>query len=186
MDPTPDLLVETLPEDATVCLVGWPDLAGEAALRRGDLTVLAIDALDQGSSFVRRLERADVAAEVIEPGGLAAAVLASDVVLIEALAAGSGDVLAVPGSRAVASVAYTSEIPLWVVVGRGRCLPPKAFESLVQRVGDVRVPWAAEAEVVPLALASHVANEVGVLPVEDAVLTPECPLAHELLRSTLT
>ena len=30
MDPTPDLLVDALPDDATVCVVGWPDLIGEA------------------------------------------------------------------------------------------------------------------------------------------------------------
>lgn len=181
LDPTPDLLVEALPQDATVCIVGWPDLAGEACLRRGDLTVLAVDSLDQGSSFVRRLERAEVNAEVVDPGGLAAAVLASDVVLIEALAASVGEMLATPGSRAAASVAYCSEVPVWAVVGRGRCLPTVAFESLAECVADVRVPWHAEAEVLPLALASFLATERGVLPIGTATLAPECPLAHELL-----
>jgi hypothetical protein len=50
----------------------------------------------------------------------------------------------------------------------------------------VRVPWDAEADVVPLALATYVATERGVLPISDVVLVPECPLAHELLRARLT
>src|ERR1700755_1982932 len=32
-DPTPDVLIDLLPADATVCVLGWPDLAGEAVLR---------------------------------------------------------------------------------------------------------------------------------------------------------
>ena len=36
-DLTPDVLIDSLPADATVCVVGWPDLAGEAILRRGDI-----------------------------------------------------------------------------------------------------------------------------------------------------
>ncbi len=186
MDPTPDLLADALPEGATVLVIGWPDLAGEAALGRGDLTVLTVDADDQGSSFVRRLERSDVVAEVVEPSGLAGAVLAADLVVVEALAASTTELLATRGSRAAAAVAYCSEVPVWAVAGRGRCLPDAAFESLVARVGAVRVPWDAEADVVPLALATYVATERGVAPVADAALAPECPLAHELLRTRLT
>ena len=79
-----------MPDDATVCIVGWPDLIGEALLRRGDSTVLAIDTDDDGmgsTAFVRRLQHADVDAEIVPAAGLAAAVLASDLVVVEALAA---------------------------------------------------------------------------------------------------
>src|SRR4051812_47904986 len=85
-DPTPEVLIDALPADATITLLGWPDLAGEAVLRRGDAIVLAVDIADEGGAFVRRLQRNDVEAEIVEPAGLAAAVLSSDVVLIEALA----------------------------------------------------------------------------------------------------
>lgn len=184
LDPTPELLADALPEGATVCVVGWPDLAGEALLRRGDVSVLAVDADDQGSAFVRRLERADVAAEVVEPGGVAAAVLAADLVLVEALAATPGEVLAVPGARAAASVAYCSEVPVWAVVGTGRCLPKALFAAVVERAADVRVPWLAEAEPLPLALAAYLAGPWGVLPAAEAPLQVECPVAPELLRVT--
>lgn len=183
-DPTPEVLIDALPAEATVCVIGWPDLAGEALLRRGDLRVLAIDADDQGSSFVRRLERADVEAEIVDPCGIAGAVLAADVVLVEALAASPGELLVARGGRAAASVAYCSEVPVWAIVGTGRCLPEAGFLSLVERVADVRVPWLAEADVVALGLCSHVVTPAGVTPIVDAALHPECPLAHELLGSS--
>jgi hypothetical protein len=184
-DPTPDVLVGSLPDDSTVCVVGWPDLAGEALMRRGDVTVVAVDAAGEGASFVRRLQRADVDGEVVDPAGLAAAVVAADLVIVEALAATPAEVLAVQGSRAVASVAYCSEVPVWLVVGRGRCLPDTTFAAAAERVGDVRVPWDAAVEPLPTALASHVVREGGVVAIDHAatLLGPECPPAPELLRS---
>lgn len=184
-DLTPDVLIDSIPADITLCVVGWPDLAGEAILRRGDIRVLAIDADDQGGLFVRRLDRADVEAEVIEPAGIAAAVLAADLVIVEALAASSGELIAARGSRAAASVAYCSEVPVWAVAGIGRCLPEAAFLSLVERLGDVRAPWLAEADVMPLALFSHVATANGVSAIDEASLAAECPLAHELLHTSI-
>jgi hypothetical protein len=44
------------------------------------------------------------------------------------------------------------------------------------------VPWDAEADVVPLALATYLANEHGINEAADVRLAAECPLAHELLR----
>ncbi len=185
-DPTPDVLIEALPADAVVTVVGWPDLAGEALLRRGDVSVLAVDAAGVGRSFVHRLQRSDVEAEIVEPGGAAAAVVASDVVLIEALAATPGDVLAVTGSRAAASVGYCSEIPVWLVVGRGRCLPDTMFATVVERAADVRMPWEADTEPMPTALMSAIVRDTGWVDIgaAGAALRAECPLALELLRTS--
>ncbi|MBI5089648.1 MAG: hypothetical protein HZB15_12560 [Actinobacteria bacterium] len=138
-DPTPDHLFDALPDDASVCVVGWPDLIGDAIMRRGDIRVLAIDADDEGASFVRRLQRADIDAEVVPPGGAAAAAVAADLVLVEALAAGDDEVLVPAPSRAAASVAYCSEAPVWLVAGRGPRLPRPLFDAMLERVGDVRV-----------------------------------------------
>ena len=74
---------------------------------------------------------------------------------------------------------------MWAVSGIGRCLPDAGFLSLVERLGDVRAPWMAEADVMPLALFSHVATAAGVVPIEEALLTAECPLAHELLHTSI-
>lgn len=191
-DPTPDHLYDALPDDATVCVVGWPDLIGDAVMRRGDVRVLAIDADDEGSSFVRRLHRADVEADVVPAAGMSAAVAAADVVLVEALACGSGEVLAATGSRAMASVAYCSEAPLWLVAGRGRRLPDQIIVEMRRRIDDGARGWVASAESVPAALFAAVIGPFGWNePGSDApaaeiwapeVWAPECPLAAELLR----
>jgi len=146
-DPTAERLADELPGDATVCVIGWSDLISEALLRRDDVTVLAIGSDDS----------ADL---------LTGAVLAADVVLIEALAASDTEMLAVPGARAAASVAYCSEIPVWAIVGVGRRIPEVGFLSLVNRI-----PNEGTADVVPLGLC----NQVG---------TSEraCPVALELTR----
>lgn len=184
-DPTPDHLFGALPDEATVCVIGWPDLIGDAVMRRGDIRVLAVDADDEGSSFVRRLQRADIDAEVVPPGGAAAAAVAADLVLVEALATGPDEVLVATSSRAVASVAYCSEVPVWLVAGRGRRLPPQLFTTMLERVADVRMPWDAIAEPMPLALAGTVIGPDGVLGADVVdVLAAECGMAYELVRSS--
>ena len=189
-DVTPDHLYDALPDDATVCVVGWPDLVGDAVMRRGDVRVLAVDANDEGSSFVRRLQRADVEAQVVPAAGIGAAVLAADIVLVEALACGPAEALAATGSRALASVGYCSEVPTWLVAGRGRRLPEPLFAALLDRVADVRAPWDAAAEPLPLALFSAVVGPDGVVAVDPAaagaastgLFAAECPVAYELTR----
>ncbi len=184
-DPTPEVLIDALPVDCVVTLLGWPDLAGEAVLRRGDITVLAVDVAGEGASFVRRLERNEVEADVVDPAGIAGAVVVSDLVLIEALAATPGEVLAVQGSRAAASVAYCSEVAVWLVAGRGRCLPEPMFAAVVERArAEADVSWRTETEPLPVALCSQIVRDTAVLDVgaAPAALASDCPLAHELLR----
>ena len=186
-DVTPDHLYELLPDDATVCVVGWPDLVGDAVMRRGDVRVLAVDADDEGASFVRRLQRADVDADIVPVSGLAAAVLSADIVVVEALATGAGEALVLPPSRAIASIGYCSEVPTWLVAGRGRRLPEGMFTSMLTRVADVRAPWETEAEAVPLGLFAAVVGPDGLVTLPDGaadVLAAECPMAYELLRSS--
>jgi hypothetical protein len=184
-DPTPDHLFDLLPDDATVCVVGWPDLVGDAVMRRGDIRVLAVDGDDEGSAFVRRLQRADIDAEIVPSAGVASAAVAADVVLVEAMAASELDILASPSSRALASVAYCSEVPTWLVAGRGRRLPQTLFTTMATRLADVRVPWDAEAEPMPLALFGSVIGPTGAVDAtEPGVLGAECAMAHELVKSS--
>ena len=182
-DSTPDRLDDVLPEDATVCVVGWPDLAGEAIVRRGDVCVLAVDVHGEGSGFVRRLHRADVEAETVPPAGLGAAAAAADLVLIEASAAGPDGVLAVAGSRAAAAVAYCAEVPVWAVVGLGRRLPGPLWRSVLERLEQADDPWELEDEVVPGGILSHVIGPEGLLVGADDLARAECPVAHELTRA---
>jgi len=157
-DSTADRLADTLPFEATVCVVGWSDLIGEALLRREDLSVLAVGSDDS----------ADL---------LTGAVLAADVVLIEALAASPAEMLATPGSRAAASVAYCSEVPVWVALGVGRRIPDVGFRSLVDRL-----PAEGVADVVPLGLCSHFVTAAGLVATGEALPPAACPVALELTK----
>ncbi len=181
-DPTPGQLFAQLADDATVCIVGWPDLVGEALMRRGDVTVLAIDANHEGTNLVRRLQRADVAAEAVPPAGVAAAVAMSDVVIIEALAAGPDGALCSLGSHAAAAVAYCSEIPVWLVAGRGRRLPEPMWNAMCERLPSGEAGWHNDVEIVPLALAVAVLGPNGLAVADAAAMAAECPMTHELLR----
>jgi hypothetical protein len=120
----------------------------------------------------------------VPAAGSAAAVLASDLVVVEALASSATDLLATQGSRALASVAYCAEVPVWAVIGRGRCLPAPLFDAMGGRASVGPVPWENDTEIVPLALTNWVARPDGVLPTADLTMQPECPMSYELLRSS--
>ena len=62
---------------------------------------------------------------------------------------------------------------------------PSMYSRCSCQIADVRVPWQAEADVLPLALFSHVATSCGVVGLDSSTLVPECPLAPELLQSSV-
>ncbi|MGE3621919.1 MAG: hypothetical protein AB7L84_15805 [Acidimicrobiia bacterium] len=182
-DRTAAELAHALPAEATVAVVGWPELAGEALVRRGDVEVVAVDVRGEAGGLVRRLARAGVEAAEVPPEGLAAAVLASDLVLVEAVALGPDAALAVVGSRAAAAVAHHAGIPVWLVAGVGRALPGRTWAVVQERIEGRPVPaWSLEEEQVPLDLVDRVAGPAGVESVEAAVGRADGPVAPELLR----
>ena len=133
-------------------MLGWPELAGEALARRGDVEVLAVDALDEGSGLVRRLRHAGVDAVDVPVSGLGAAAAAADLVLLEASAAGPDRLVAVAGSRAAAAVARSRRRAR---VGgrrrrppaaRARSSPPSLARLEAEHAGE---PWEAADEIVP-------------------------------------
>ena len=109
--------------------------------------------------------------------------LAADLVLVEATAAGvhrtAGLARARVPRRRWPTAARCPCGPWWAAAG---ACPTQASPRWSSGCGDVRVPWDAEADVVPLALAAYLANEHGVSEAADVRLAAECPLAHELLR----
>jgi hypothetical protein len=166
-------LAAALPDDATVCVLGWPDLVGEAIDRRGDLRVLAVDVGDLGSSFSRLLRRRGVDAGEVDAIDLSAAVRDADVVLIEVLIAAGDEVLAERLSYAAAAAAYCAQVPVWAVTGVGRCVPPQVLAAIHERGHD--------GESVPVGLFSDVVGTTGLRgPIESMVA--ECGFAPELLR----
>ena len=94
-----------------------------ALARRGDVRVLAVDAAHHGSSFVQRLERAEVDSELVPTEAAAIAAASADVVLIEAEALDSTLIVAATGSAVVAAAAGLAATPVWCVAGCGRRLP---------------------------------------------------------------
>lgn len=181
-DPTSLELSLALPDEGTLTVLGWPELVSEALPRRGDVEVLVIDTLGEGSGMVRRLLAADVDAVDVPLSGLGAAVADSDLVLLEATALGPDGFIGVAGSRAAAAVARHAGVPVWLVSGVGRMLPGRIWErvcGLLDASGD---PWDADDEVVPLDLVDRVVGPRGPEEPADAVRHVDCPIAPELLR----
>ena len=182
-DPTAGELAHALPPDATVCVVGWPEVVGEALPRRGDVEVLAVDALGEGSGLVRRLAAAGVDAVDVPTSGLGAAVASSDVVLLEAVAAGASGFIGVSGSLAAAAVARHAEVPVWVAAGVGRWLPARPWSALTDRQATRHAdPWDLDEEVVPFALVDQVCGPGGLEPPATAARRGDGPVAPELFE----
>jgi hypothetical protein len=181
-DRTPAELGHALPTDAVVTVLGWPDVIGEALPRRGDVQVLVVDVLSEGSAFVSRLVRSDVDAVDVGLGGLGAAVVESDLVLLEATAIGPDQALTVAGSRAAAAVARHAGIEVWLVGGVGRLLPRRMWDGLAVRVRTPAEPWDAADEFLPLDLVDRIVGPAGPEPVADALRRTDCPVTPELFR----
>jgi len=180
-DTTAKELAFALPEEATVVILGWPELIGEALPRRGDIEVLVVDVHQEGSGLVMQLVDADVNAVDVPLCGLGAAVADADLVLLEASAVAPAEMLSIAGSRAAASVAAQCNIPVWGVAGVGRLLPERMWLPVRERVIPDE-PWDADDEVVPLSLIHRIVGPTGVLEVADALRRTDCPVATELFK----
>ena len=183
-DTTAQELAFALEEDATVCVIGWPEVVGEALPRRGDVEVLAVDALGEGTGLARRLVHAGVDAFDVPTAGLGAAVQASDVLLLEAVALGPEGFVAISGSLAAAAVARHASVPVWLVAGVGRSLPARMWEAMAARQlaagGD---PWDLDEEIVPVELVDRVCGPSGLEDPDVARRRVSCPVAPELFGS---
>jgi hypothetical protein len=180
-DPTGAELAFALPESATVAVVGWPEVIGDALPRRGDVAVLAVDALGEGTGLVRRLGQVGIDAVDVPPSGLAAAVGASDALLLEAVALGPTGAVVVSGSLAAAAVARHLEVPVWLVAGVGRRLPARMWDALSGRLeGHPDDPWDRDEEILPLELVDAVCTPSGLGSAAEAQAGVDCPVAPEL------
>ena len=181
-DDTPSVLLRGLPTEGTVAVLGWPELAGDALRRAGEVELLVIDAGGRWTGVVDRLARRGVDAIDVPEGGLGAAVAASDLLVLEASALGPGGFVADSGARAAAAVARHAGIPVWVVAGAGRVLPKRLWEALVTRLELDADAWDADDEVVPIDLADQVVGPRRMTSPDAAVKRADCPIPPELLR----
>ena len=181
-DATVARLVAELPDGGTVATIGWPELTAMALTRRGDVRVLAVDAAHQASSFVQRLERAEVESELVPTEAAAIATAAADIVLLEADALDLSHVVATTGSAVLAAAAGLSGTSVWCVAGRGRRLPAPMLAAIVERVAHQSIdPWSRDVEALPTALVAHIVGPDGRLPA--TAIRAECEMAPELLRT---
>lgn len=186
-DPTARHLARALPDDATVLVIGASDPIGRALRARGDLQVLVLDGDDGAAAgLVRRLDRAEVDATLVEPLGLGAAAAAATVVLVDAAIAGPDGFVAPAGARAAAATARHAGVAVWLVGGVGRFVPGRVFDVVASRLAaSADEPWEAEEEVVPLDLVDDVVGPDGRSTVAAAVQATDCPIATELFREGL-
>ncbi len=181
-DTTDRHLAGDLPEDATVLIVGWPDLAAAALRSRGDLEVLVADGGGEGRALARRLVDAGNDVAELPDTGIAAAAVVAGLVVVEAVAAGPSGLLAAPGSHAAAAVAARAGVPVWAVAGVGRVLPERLWSALLARYDAHGEPWERDHELVPADLLTAVVGPEGSVAVEDGLAAATCPAAPELFR----
>jgi hypothetical protein len=182
-DATSRELAADLPQDASVLVLGWPDLAADALARRGDVEVLVVDALGYADTLVDRLRSIGVGALAVPESGVGAAAVEADLVLLEAVALGPTGLLAVSGSRAAAAVARHAGVPVWAVAGVGRVLPGRLWDALVGRLDVGGQPWDDEVELVPADLVDIVAGPAARSSFAEAAKRADCPITPELLKS---
>ncbi len=163
-------------------VLGWPEQAGDALRRRGDLEVFVVDdARGEGPSFARRLAADGVEVLEVREAGLGSAVRESGLVLLEASALGPTGCICPSGSMAAAAVGRALGIEVWVVAGAGRVLPGRLWDALLARLDEADDPWSLEDELVPLEWLTGVAGPAGVSSPEDAIKRADCPVVPELL-----
>ena len=185
-DETGDHLALHLPDGATVAVLGWPALAGAALARRGDLDVLVVESMGEGSSFATYLQSRDVDAVDVSSSGLGAAVAAADLVVIEAAAMSTDAFIAAAGSRAAAAVARHAGTPVWLVAGVGRVLPQRVWQALTARLDARDEPWDLDEEIVPIDLVDRIVGPGGFDAPEHLASRVDCPIAPELFKSDIT
>lgn len=181
-DPIATHLADALPTDSTLCIVGWSYTAMRAVVQRGDCRVLVVDSHGDGQSAVNALERADVVVEYVALESAAGAIMTADVVVIEALACGPGEVLCVGGSHGVASIAYYASRPAWLVAGIGTRLPDVMWSAMKERTFCGREAWEVSTDVVPVELFATVVGPTGTTTASPGAFAAECVPMPELLR----
>jgi hypothetical protein len=187
-DPTAALLADALPDGATVLAVGCPEIAARALVRRGDVEVLAVDAGPSAPSFVRMLDRADVAVNIVDPAGMHAAAEVADLAIVEVVACSDEQAIVPLGGALLAAAALSAGTAVWLVTALGTRLPRPFVDAAVMMSRPEEAPWDAGIERVALRLDAcrdRVCGPGGVERAELAALRPDCPYTAELIPPTL-
>lgn len=180
-DKTSRELEHALPGDTGVIVVGAPELTSPAVAARGDIEVFVIDTTGEGYGLVHRLDINDRLAVDVPLRGIGSAVADGDLVVLETDALGPESAICTVGSLAAAAIAKQLGTEVWLVAGVGRCLPASMWTPLRDMVVTDE-PWEDDHEIVPLDLIDRVVGPGGPIPVAEARLRTDCPVAPELFR----
>ena len=187
-DETTNHLVDALPADATVCIVGWNPTALEALARRGDCRAIIVDSFGTGDAAVNALERLDIDVQGVTLERAAIGIQMSDVVIIDALGCGGTEVLSVGGSHAVAALAYCENKLAWTVTRIGTRLPIEFWNAMKLANRDADAPWRSDVDVIPCQLLGRFIGPTGIsdMDMNTAQNTAqnfvgECPASTEML-----
>lgn len=180
-DDTAGRLAATLPDEAAVLVVGWPDVTADVLIGRGDLRVLVVDDDRLAARFVERLERLDADCRLVPMAAAALAVAGVDLVLVEALALDAESALVPIGTGVAVAAAALRGVPVHLVAGRGRRLPATTMAAVIERT-TCRDVEDADVETIPLSAVATVHGPTGPLPASRIV--PDCEPAPELLRTS--
>ncbi len=180
-DPTARHVSREIPDDATILIAGWPSLTVSGLPRRGDVEVLVLDVEGQANAVVRRLTRADMEVESVDPAHVAGAVDEADVVIVEVGAMGDVAALVDVGNLPAVAVARLANKPVWFVAGVGRHLPEQYFTEIVDRITEPDLPsFISPYEIVSLSLADRLVMPQGIIRPAELGRCPT-PFAPELL-----
>jgi hypothetical protein len=180
-DKTGRELEHALVGDTGVIVVGAPELASPALVARGDIEVFVVDTTGDGYGLVHRLDLNDRLAVDVPLRGIGSAVADADLVVLETDALGPDGAICQVGSLAAAAIAKQLGTEVWLVAGVGRCLPASMWTPLRDLVVTDE-PWEDDHEIVPLDLVDRVVGPGGPIPVAEARLRTDCPIAPELFR----
>ncbi len=173
-DPTAKRLGDALAVSARVLTVGSPRVVVNALAERPDLCVSVIGVDDAALGAARRLERRGVAVEIVSPEATLIAARQTDVVLVEASACSIAEVVATLGGGLAAVAASAVGVPVWLVAGVGRRLPPAYVEAISCGLDP-------QFEQFSTTYVSKIASPTGVAPMTGDALAAECPVVPELL-----
>ena len=175
-DSTIKSLRDAVPQDAVVCVVGWPTTVLNALATRSDVKLFVVESNGDGDAAVERLVSMDVDATLVQFEELARAISSCDVLIVEALAAGPTEVLCSSGSHALAALGYVMQKPLWLVAACGTRLPAPLWSAMI--AGDA----INEVDLLSSSLFSRVIFKDGISEDLSQPFAAECPPTTELLR----
>jgi hypothetical protein len=120
-------------------------------------------------------------ARVVRHGGVGE-VTAADVVLVETAALGPGGLVVDGDDLGLLEAARTLEVPVWVVAGVGRVLPPRLWSALARRIERTAASSPTRAACVSdLRGVERVIGPRGALRLAVALAEADCPEPPELI-----